>query len=137
MKGADGNPLRIIPRIAAGDYMTFGMCLLQDENGVDVDVLKKTHAHDGPVGITDAIIQKWLTSGAAPTRTYQHLIECLKQSELGALAEDIANTTFSSDEGIYVSIVPTRILKNTYSLWTLSMHAHQFRVLHMQLVPRL
>ena len=91
MKGADGNPLRIIPRIAAGDYMTFGMCLLQDENGVDVDLLKKTHAHDGPVGITDAIIQKWLTSGAAPTRTYQHLIECLRESELGALAEDIAN----------------------------------------------
>ena len=96
MKGADGTALRIIPRIAAGDYMTFGMCLLQDENGVDVGLLKKTHAHDGPVGITDAIIQKWLTSGAAPTRTYQHLIECLRQSELGALAEDvIANTTVS------------------------------------------
>ena len=93
MKGADGNPLRIIPRIAAGDYMTFGMCLLQDENGVDVGLLKKTHAHDGPVAITDAIIQKWLTSGAAPTRTYQHMIECLRQSELGALADDIANTT--------------------------------------------
>ena len=93
MKGADGTALRIIPRIAAGDYMTFGMCLLQDENGVDVGLLKKTHAHDGPVGITDAIIQKWLTSGAAPTRTsWQHLIECLRQSELGALAEDIDNT---------------------------------------------
>ena len=51
MEGADGNPLRIIPRIAAGDYMTFGICLLQDENGVDVDVLAKKHAHDGPEGI--------------------------------------------------------------------------------------
>ena len=69
----------------------FGMCLLQDENGERVDLLKKTHTHDGPEGITDAIIQKWLTSGAAPTCTYQHLIECLRQSELGALAEDIAN----------------------------------------------
>ena len=92
MKGADGKPLNIIPRIAAGKYKTFGMCLLQDENGEGVGLLKKTHAHDGPEGITDAIIQKWLTSGAAPTRTYQHLIECLRQSELGALAEDIANT---------------------------------------------
>ena len=91
MKGPDGNPLNIIPRIAAGKYKTFGMCLLQDENGEVVDLLKKTHAHDGPEGITDAIIQKWLTSGAAPTRTYQHLIECLRQSELGALAEDIVN----------------------------------------------
>ena len=93
MKGADGNLLKILSRIAAGDYKTFGMCLLQDDNGVEVDLLKKTHTYDGPVGITDAIIQKWLTSSAAPTRTYQHLIECLRQSELGALAEDIANTT--------------------------------------------
>ena len=92
MKGADGKPLNIIPRIAAGKYKTFGMCLLQDENGEVVGLLKKTHAHDGPEGITDAMIQKWLTSGS-PTRTYQHLIECLRQSELGALAEDIANTT--------------------------------------------
>ena len=89
MKGPDGNPLRIIPRIAAGDYKMFGMCLLHDENGEEVDLLKKTHAHDGPQGITDAIIQKWLRNGA-PTRTYQHLIECLRESELGALAEDIA-----------------------------------------------
>ena len=93
MKGADGNPLGIIPRIAAGDYMTFGMCLLQDKNGDQVKLIKRDHRHDGTDSITQAIIQKWLTSGAAPTRTYQHLIECLRQSELGALAEDIANTT--------------------------------------------
>ena len=95
MKGADGTALRIIPRIAAGDFMTFGMCLLQDENGVEVDVLEKKHAHDGPEGITDAVIKKWQTSGAAPTpvtRTWQHFMECLRQSGLGALAEDITNT---------------------------------------------
>ena len=96
MKGADGNPLRIIPRIAAGDYMTFGMCLLQDENGVGVGLIEKTHAHDGPVGVTYAIIQKWLTSGAAPTRTYQHLIEYLREVELGVLAEDIENTLLTT-----------------------------------------
>ena len=50
-KGADDKPLNIIPRIAAGKYKTFGMCLLQDENGEGVDLLKKTHAHDGPEGI--------------------------------------------------------------------------------------
>ena len=92
MKGPDSKPLKIISRIAAGDYKTFGMCLLQDENGVDVDLLKKTHHKDGPRSITEAIIQKWLTSGAAPTRTYQHLIECLEQSELGTLADNITNT---------------------------------------------
>ena len=37
-----------------------------------------------------AILQKWLGSDA-PTRTYGHLIECLRKSELRALAEHIAN----------------------------------------------
>ena len=92
MKGADGKPLKIIPTIAACDYTTFGMCLLQDENGLAVDLLKKNHINDGAEGVTRAILQKWLTSDA-PTRTYQHLIECLRQSELGALAERIANAT--------------------------------------------
>ena len=50
----------------------------------------KDHKHKGAEGVTQAIIKKWLTSGAAPTRTYQHLIDCLRQSELGALAEQIA-----------------------------------------------
>ena len=37
-------------------------------------------------GVTKEILKKWLTSGATP-RTYQHLIDCLRQSELGALVE--------------------------------------------------
>ena len=95
MKGADGKPLKIVQKIAAHDYTTFGMCLLQDENGEEVVLLKKKNIHDGPESVTEAIIRKWLTSDA-PTRTYQHLIECLRQSELGGLAELIENTT-----GIY------------------------------------
>ena len=76
---------------AGGDYIyNRGMYLLQDGTEVEVDLLKKTHTHDGPQGITKAILKKWLTSGA-PTRSYQYLIiECLRQSGLGALAEDIS-----------------------------------------------
>ena len=92
MKGADGNPLRIIPRIAAGDYVMFGMCLLQDENGDQVKLVKRDHRQEGIESVTQAIIRKWLTIGAAPTLTYQHLIECLRQSELYPLAEDITTT---------------------------------------------
>ena len=95
MKGADGKPLNVVQKIAAGDYMTFGMCLLQDENGHEVDLIRKDYKQDGAVSVTQAILVKWLTSGAAPTRTYQHLIECLRQSELGTLADIIANTTGS------------------------------------------
>ena len=93
LKGADGKPLKIVQRIAAHDYITFGMCLLQDENGLAVDLLKRNYIQDGGAeSVTRVILQKWLTSDA-PTRTYQHLIECLRQSELGGLAELIANTT--------------------------------------------
>ena len=92
MKGADGKPLKLVQKIASHDYTTFGMCLLQDENGEEFTLLKRNHIHDGAESVTEAILQKWLTSDA-PTRTYQHLIECLRQSELGALAELIANTT--------------------------------------------
>ena len=91
MKGADGKPVNIIKEISAKDYMTFGMCLLQDDNGTAVDLLKKDHIHEGAQSVTRAILQTWLTSGA-PTHTYQHLIECLRQSELGALAELIEKT---------------------------------------------
>ena len=93
MKRTDGKPLEIIQTIAAGDYMTFGMYLLKDDNGVEVELIRKNHKEDGAEGVTQSILQKWLTSGAAPTHTYQHLIECLEQSELGALADLIANTT--------------------------------------------
>ena len=91
MKEANGKPLKIIPTIAAHDYTTFGMCLLQDENGQAIDLLKRNHIHDGGAeSVTQAILQKWLTSDA-PTRTYKHLIECLRQSELGALAASMTN----------------------------------------------
>ena len=93
MKGADGKSLKIIETVAAGDYKTFGMSLLQDENGEQVKLIKKDN--EGAKDITEEILQKWLTSGAAPTRTYQHLIECLRQSELGALAEKIAAITLT------------------------------------------
>ena len=61
--------------------------------GYQVELVKRDHRQDGTESVTQAIIKKRLTSGAAPTCTYQHLIECLRQSELGALAEDIANIT--------------------------------------------
>ena len=96
MKGADGKPLKIIEVISAKEYMTFGMHLLEDDNGTAVDLIKKDHIQDGAKSVTRNILQKWSTSDA-PTRTYQHLIECLRLSELGALAELIEKTLSSSN----------------------------------------
>ena len=92
MKGADGKPLNVIKTITASNYKTFGIHLLQDANGARVDLIKKNQISDGAENITLAILQKWLESDA-PTRTYQHLIECLRKSGLHALAELIANAT--------------------------------------------
>ena len=89
MKGANGEPLKVVPKIAAGDYMTFGMCLLQDDNGDEVELIKRDHKQNGAESVTQEIIKRWLKSDAL-TRTYCHLIECLRDSELGALADDIA-----------------------------------------------
>ena len=104
MKGADGKPLKIVQKIAAHDYTTFGMCLLQDENGEEVALIEKDNIIRGAEGVTQAILQKWLTSDA-PTRTYQHLIECLRQSELGALAELIANTCTMVGQGMFANYI--------------------------------
>ena len=92
MKGADGKPLNVVQKIAAHDYTTFGMHLLQDENGEEVALIEKDHISKGAESVTKAIIQKWLKSDS-PTRTYQHLIKCLRQSGLGALAELIKTQT--------------------------------------------
>ena len=100
MKGADGKPLRVIETITAGNYKKFGMYLLQDENGEEVDIIEKNHNSKSADSVTEAILLKWLT-GDAPTRTYQHLIECLRQSELGALAEQlIATVAHHSSQGM-------------------------------------
>ena len=39
--------MEIVKTIAAHDYTKFGMYLLQDENKVEVALLKKNHIHDG------------------------------------------------------------------------------------------
>ena len=93
MKGANGEPLNVVQWIAATDYMTFGMLLLQDENGHKVDIIKRDHMLDGAESVTKAIFKTWLRSGG-PTCTYQHLIECLRYSDLGALADNITTAIF-------------------------------------------
>ena len=81
------------------------MCLLQDENGEEVDLIEKDHISKGAESVTKEIIKKWLKSDA-PTRTYQHLIECLKDADLHALAELITEV-IADEQGkhIHTSLV--------------------------------
>ena len=97
MEKTDGTPLNIIERVAAGDYTTFGMFLLQDVNGDEVERIKRDHRQDGTESITQAIIRQWLTSGG-PTCTYEHLIKCLNKSKLGTLAKLIADNRYRAQQ---------------------------------------
>ena len=92
------DSLDVIKGIAAGDYHRFGMHLLNDENGVEVDVIVKDYTYEGVESITRAILKKWLTSDAS--RTYQQLIECLNKSGLNAVAKHIAH---KASEGMHDS----------------------------------
>ena len=86
MKLVDGKPLNVTGQIAT-NYYNFGMNLLQDENGVEVAVIERDHK--GAEAITRAILMKWLRDGG-PTCTYQYLVECLEESGLRALADEIS-----------------------------------------------
>ena len=93
--------MNVIQRIAAGDYATFGMCLLQDENGAKVSLITKNNRQEGAEGITRALLGEWLKDGAKHTRTYDHLLECLRESGLGALADHIAKKTTKGGKPVH------------------------------------
>ena len=57
MRGENGEPLKVVEKIAAGDYMTFGMLLLQDANGDVVELIKKDHRQNGVESVTQAILR--------------------------------------------------------------------------------
>lgn len=82
IKAPDG--LNIIESIAAKDYRTFAMFLLDDDNGNKVDMIKKSNPNADVPGVVEAIINKWLDV-PDPVPTYSHFVECLKDADMGAL----------------------------------------------------
>ena len=87
LKKRDGKSLNVIGRIA-GHYSTFGIHLLQDDNGDRVKLIERDHRYDGAEAITAEIIKKWIDGGGS-TCTYEHLIECIEKVRLGALAGEL------------------------------------------------
>ena len=89
IKGPDG--LSVIDTIAAGDYETFGMELLKDDNGQRIDLITKDLSSKKA---TEAVLKEWLTGTIPDThpRTYRHLVVCLKEAGMGALADHIHRT---------------------------------------------
>ena len=76
--------MNAIETIAANDYESFGMFLLEDKNGKRVDLIKEDVS--GAVKITTKIIQTWLKTTGTP-HTYRYLIECVRKAGMGAFAD--------------------------------------------------
>ena len=71
-------------------YKVWNKCLLQDEYGEEIRLIKR-NINKGAESITRTIYHtemadKCMAHLATYTCTYQHLMECLRQSELGVLA---------------------------------------------------
>ena len=84
IRNSDG--LNAIQTIASNDYETFGMFLLNDDNGKGVDLIKEDVS--GAVKITTEIIKTWLGSSGTP-HTYRYLIQCVRKAGMGAFADHL------------------------------------------------
>ena len=85
IKNRDG--LDVIDTIAASDYSSFGMSLLEDVNGRKVDLIEKDERANGSSSVVKKILQEWIDRGK--DRTYRRLIDCIRESGMGAFAERI------------------------------------------------
>lgn len=101
MKTDIGKPLNVIKKIAAGQYTSFGIYLLQDEYGESVKLLKKDN--NGAEEVTRSIIQQWLTNGG-PNCTYSHFIDSLRAANFGCLVDEVSKIIEKSKYFYFITI---------------------------------
>ena len=82
-----GATINVIQRIGV-NYSTFGIFLLNDDNGTLVDALKSEHHHNAE-NITKAIMQRWLEGKGKTPVSWATLIGALRQATLIVLADQI------------------------------------------------
>ena len=70
-------------------YKTFGIFLLNDENGAKIDCIAKEEGE--LIHITLKILSKWLQGEGMQPPMWSTIIEVLKKSNLGVLAEEISS----------------------------------------------
>ena len=81
--------INILEKIGT-NYTTFGIFLLKDDNGAKVESIAKEKGES--IYISIKILSRWLTGEGVQPKTWSTIIEALKMSNLGALAEDIRGT---------------------------------------------
>eukprot|EP00731_Ephydatia_muelleri_P005504 Em0002g1680a len=83
--------INVIQRIGV-NYSTFGIFLLNDDNGTLVDALKSQHLLNAE-NITTAILQRWLEGKGKTPVSWATLIGALRQATLNTLADQIEAAT--------------------------------------------
>ena len=76
-----------VPQQIGAHYKVFGTFLLNDETGSRVDAIKRAPLSE-PEDIVINILQEWIAGRGKP-RTWQALIETLKECELTVLTDKI------------------------------------------------
>lgn len=77
--------INIVERIGS-DYESFGIQLLNDEEGVIVGAIEDD-CNGKSAKITKAILKRWLNKGKSPT--WETLVKVLRVVSLNGLADDV------------------------------------------------
>ena len=76
-----------IPEKIGTNIQTFGILLLKDENGDKVEAITKEESKVKDVSLT--ILKKWLRGEGMQPTTWKTLIDVMRDSDLGVLADEI------------------------------------------------
>ena len=80
-----------IPQEISTKYRTFGINLLNDRTGAIVDGIVHKHRED-PLQINIDILQRWIRGEGRKPVSWETLTDCLRDTGLSELADDIRQT---------------------------------------------
>ena len=77
-----------IPEQIGTNYKTFGIFLLKDDNGTIISGIERAKMH-AAAEINEAILERWIGGKGQGPFTWDTLVQCLRDTELNALANEI------------------------------------------------
>ena len=81
-----GETINVINMIAGNNFKQFGAHVLNDDQGVAVNIIVVRHRHD-PVPIVTEILTNWLAGMGERPPTWSTLVKCLRTMTLHGLAD--------------------------------------------------
>ena len=93
-----------IPEQISDKYMTFGILLLNDDNGAIVNEISLRYLKDH-VQINIDILRRWINGEGRLPVSWETLTACLRDTGLSKLADDIQQNieTFEGNSTVYVN----------------------------------